>query len=252
MNQFRIYAFADEAGEAMQAQVAAMLRNGLNGLEIRNVDGENVSSISVEKAKERKLLPFAVIMVIACLMHQVALVFIPMYLLLRLNVFRKDKKMIVLPIIFMIVFSPLIIRFGQFLSDDVYAAETAKFSFNGIVPILIYSITIIGHIGFVRNRGVQANVSTTTKHKDTFVGFSMTAIGLGLYFLRFYNMVLERVSFCFIQGAPVALADLVGYFKRDRYGRIVEMVIIVLCFILFLHRLNNASYANYIFFWETA
>ena len=52
MNQFRIYAFADEAGEAMQAQVAAMLRNGLNGLEIRNVDGENVSAISVEKAKE--------------------------------------------------------------------------------------------------------------------------------------------------------------------------------------------------------
>ena len=52
MNQFRIYAFADEAGAAMQTQVAAMLRNGLNGLEIRNVDGENVSAISVEKAKE--------------------------------------------------------------------------------------------------------------------------------------------------------------------------------------------------------
>ena len=38
-------------------QIAAMRRNGLNGLEIRGVDGENVSAISLEKAKEvrRKL-----------------------------------------------------------------------------------------------------------------------------------------------------------------------------------------------------
>lgn len=52
-----IYAFADEASAAMDGQIAAMRRNGLNGLEIRGVDGENVSEISVEKAREvrRKL-----------------------------------------------------------------------------------------------------------------------------------------------------------------------------------------------------
>ena len=53
----RIYAFADEASPAIDGQIAAMRRNGLNGLEIRGVDGENVSAISLEKAKEvrRKL-----------------------------------------------------------------------------------------------------------------------------------------------------------------------------------------------------
>ena len=53
----RIYAFADEASPAIDGQIAAMRRNGLNGLEIRGVDGENVSTISLEKAKEvrRKL-----------------------------------------------------------------------------------------------------------------------------------------------------------------------------------------------------
>ena len=57
MNQIRLYAFADEADKQMPGQVAAMLRNGLSGLEIRGVDGENVSKISLEKAKEvRKLL----------------------------------------------------------------------------------------------------------------------------------------------------------------------------------------------------
>lgn len=47
-----IYAFADEANARIDLQIAAMKRNNLNGLEIRNVDGENVSAITLEKARE--------------------------------------------------------------------------------------------------------------------------------------------------------------------------------------------------------
>lgn len=52
MRKVNIFAFADEAGERIDAQIVAMQRNGLQGLEIRNVDGENVSKISLEKARE--------------------------------------------------------------------------------------------------------------------------------------------------------------------------------------------------------
>lgn len=57
MKPINLYAFADEASKQMDGQIAAMIRNGLNGLEIRGVDGENVSKITLEKAKEvrRKL-----------------------------------------------------------------------------------------------------------------------------------------------------------------------------------------------------
>lgn len=53
----RIYAFADESGGMIDHQIVAMKRNGLAGLEIRNVDGTNISDISLEKAGEvrRKL-----------------------------------------------------------------------------------------------------------------------------------------------------------------------------------------------------
>ena len=50
----RIYAFADEASPLIDNQISAMLRNGLNGLEIRNVDCINVSDITLQKAKEVK------------------------------------------------------------------------------------------------------------------------------------------------------------------------------------------------------
>ena len=52
MAKFNLYAFADEADQSLSGQIAAMKRNGQQGLEIRTVDGMNVSDISVAKAKE--------------------------------------------------------------------------------------------------------------------------------------------------------------------------------------------------------
>lgn len=48
----RVYAFADEASASIAGQIAAMRRNGLNGLEIRNVEGTNASDLPVERARE--------------------------------------------------------------------------------------------------------------------------------------------------------------------------------------------------------
>ena len=47
-------AFADEASVEISGQIAALKRNGLNSLEIRGVDGTNISKITAEKAKEVK------------------------------------------------------------------------------------------------------------------------------------------------------------------------------------------------------
>ncbi|MDO4867101.1 MAG: TIM barrel protein [Clostridia bacterium] len=57
MGKVKIYGFADEASPRIDGQIAALVRNRMDGLEIRNVDGENVSDISLEKAREvrRKL-----------------------------------------------------------------------------------------------------------------------------------------------------------------------------------------------------
>ena len=48
----RIYAFSDEASSSLAGQIAAMKRNGLDGMEIRGVDGQNVASITVGQAAE--------------------------------------------------------------------------------------------------------------------------------------------------------------------------------------------------------
>ena len=48
----KLYAFADEASPMTDGQITAMKENGLDGLEIRNVDGVNIAEISDGKARE--------------------------------------------------------------------------------------------------------------------------------------------------------------------------------------------------------
>lgn len=50
--KFQLSAFADEADSMLSGQISAMKENGISYLEIRDVDGENIADISVQKAKE--------------------------------------------------------------------------------------------------------------------------------------------------------------------------------------------------------
>ena len=54
MQDIKIFAFADEAATEIDGQIRALKRNGLAGLEIRGVDGQNISDITLNKAKEVK------------------------------------------------------------------------------------------------------------------------------------------------------------------------------------------------------
>lgn len=52
---FKLAAFADEADGRISEQIKAMTENGIEYLEIRGVDGENISDITKEKAKEVRI-----------------------------------------------------------------------------------------------------------------------------------------------------------------------------------------------------
>lgn len=52
MSKFNLHAFADEAGQDLNDQIAALRENGYEGMEIRKVENKNVSKLTVEEAKE--------------------------------------------------------------------------------------------------------------------------------------------------------------------------------------------------------
>lgn len=199
-----------------------------------------VTLFAVEYAKERKLIPFLIVNTVAISIHTSAWVFLITYFLIGNKLIEKHKELIIVLISGMVIGAPQIIEVGKMISDEVKAGSEAVYSLNGIVPILIYSIAILGHI-FLMCRNENDRKS---------VGLEMTAMGLGLYFLRFYNMALERLAFYHLQGSTVALADLMGKIKRNQEGRVIQMFVVLICLFLFYHRLSTASYANYIFLWS--
>lgn len=50
--KFRLAAFADEADSSLDGQISAMTENGVEYLEIRGVDGENISDAAPDKARD--------------------------------------------------------------------------------------------------------------------------------------------------------------------------------------------------------
>ncbi|MEE1280078.1 MAG: sugar phosphate isomerase/epimerase family protein [Oscillospiraceae bacterium] len=54
MNKIGFYAFADESSGYIDDQIVALKKNGYDGVEMRTVDEESISDISIEKAKEVK------------------------------------------------------------------------------------------------------------------------------------------------------------------------------------------------------
>lgn len=50
--KFELSAFADEAASSLEKQIEAMAANGIRFLEIRGVDGENISDITADNARQ--------------------------------------------------------------------------------------------------------------------------------------------------------------------------------------------------------
>ena len=54
MAKFLFSAFADEASPDILEQIAACKANNIEYIELRNVNGKNISKFTVEEAKDRK------------------------------------------------------------------------------------------------------------------------------------------------------------------------------------------------------
>ena len=50
--QFKFAAFADESSPILSGQINALKRNGFDYLEIRNINGKNISDLTLSEAKE--------------------------------------------------------------------------------------------------------------------------------------------------------------------------------------------------------
>jgi len=203
----------------------------------------SICLICIEYIKRGDNLKYILGVLLAFLIHNSAIVMLPLYYIARNKTIIQRKWSLIFVVLFMMLFAPYILELGKWMSaGELVAANEPVYSFNGIIPILLYCIGLFGQIIYERRESLEK--------KECLVLSSMIAVGLGLYMMRFYNEALERLAWFYTQASYIGLANFYYTCKKDRMLEFVKIVSLVMAFLLFFKRLQTADYAAYVFFWS--
>ncbi|MBR2614403.1 MAG: EpsG family protein [Clostridia bacterium] len=190
-------------------------------------------------AKDKKLIPFLLIVLIATLVHKSAIFFVVVYFVpyFKLNL-KSCLFFALLVIAFILLSDRLAVLFDSFTGEDY--GEGESFSSGGYITLLIYILTII--FAFI-----------TAKNNKDDKSFSMalfiTILGCSLFFARYIStQIYERMSYYFFYGVILLLPQSIETLK-DKDKKVMITIVSVLSILLFAYRLYGSVFQNFTFFW---
>lgn len=197
----------------------------------------SICLFAVEYIKEKKLLPFIILVLLAATFHKTAIVFLPFYFIAQRKPTLRNNFLTIIAICTIVLSASKITTFGNILFEMQYSNVYIGSDYGGLVPILIFVITLI--------------LLLINKDKiGNYIFFNMVVIGLTIYLLRYTALAAERVSFYFTTGTIIALPAAIESFKEKNTRVVLYYFATILAIVLFLYRLSYMTLADYRFFWE--
>lgn len=194
-----------------------------------------------EMAKQKKLFKFILLILLACSMHQTAIVFAPVYILVNLNG-KKIYTALVMTFIFVSsFFVEYLMQWGNDVFEKEYTTAYKGSILGGLIPLVIYAVALL--LIFMREKK-GANDSNATNQMSR-----MLLVGAGIYTMRYQALVLERISFYYTPIVVPLLANDVQEIKGSDNRKLVKVLGVVLCILLFVWRVNT-QIGDYTFFWN--
>ena len=230
-----IYKNSDYAFEGMLFYVTiGTMSFHLTGF--RQAIAMSICLLGLELVKMRRPVWFAVVVLVAALFHQTAIVFLPAYWLMRRDPnFTRSLAWMAL-MIAGVLGATAITSLGNMLFEREYGGYVGSV-YGGLVPILIYSIVIL--ISLMRRERLRG-----------WIGLNMTMIGLAVYMMRYATLALERISFFFTQGVVVALPEAINSEEDAWLRTVVQISAFSLAVALFVYRVTTSEWGAYRFFWQ--
>jgi hypothetical protein len=196
----------------------------------------SICLIAVEAIKDRKLVPFLLLISLAATFHVTAIVFLPMYWLSRNPISMKNILVVAIVVFFAFKAIGMVAQIANLLFSVNYDAGLGVSLMNGLVQILIYLAAI-----FLMYVLRKKNMST--------LFFNMVLWGFGIFILRTVLLSAERISFYFGTALFIALPTVVmRFWKNERV--IVKTLVALLAVVLFIYRMKYLEIGNYRFFWQ--
>lgn len=191
---------------------------------------------SIDFLNDKKIIRFILLVVLASLFHQSAIIFL---ILLPLSIVKRMDWIIVthtlVAIVFFIGFSSFHDLFNQWLGYEYNIEETGNGEIFFMLVLVLFAFSLFMSYG------------TYQREKEKTIILHLSLLTVILWLLRLISRTAERVSYYYIMGLYAYFAGAVEC-RKDKLSNLLKGLLIVACFILFVHRSFDSSY---LFFWQT-
>ena len=194
----------------------------------------SICLFAYEFAKRKKILPFAILVLLAMQFHRTAIVFIVVYPLCYLKFNPKSLFVFLIVAGLVFAFSGKIIQIANNLFDSDYHLSVDS---GGYIATAIYFLIVV--FALCCDKKIKAGEGVSVLY--------VTLLGLVCYLLRYFGtLAAERISFYFIFGQILLLPKTLSCFEyRSRVT--IKAAIYILMFCLFAYRLAGSDFVPYAF-----
>lgn len=187
--------------------------------------------------RERKIIPFAILILVAMQFHKTAICFAPVYFLPLLKNSQGNWVLFLFGlVIFLFSLDKLVLTYNDMSGKDYIATESA--TGGGLVVILLY-------IGGLVLAALQPQI---LEDRWTRVAMFGTMVGLASYITRFLsNQLMERVSYYFFYFLLLLVPKAIDSLD-DKEQEVVKVLFVLGCILLLTYRNMNGGFRDFHFF----
>lgn len=211
--------------------------------------------LALEMAEKRKLLNFIIFLALAISIHQTSIVFIIVYVLVRIPVSKLTVLLDVSLILILSKVIPELIEFGNEVFEKSYAGVFTGNLTGGLINILIAFLILFVMVIQLKSRykhNIYLNsndvekpynvLKITNKSAINYKFMHILIIGIGFYIMRYNALVLERISFYFTPVMFILLPQVIenGFTKDSK--KILQIIFILGMIFLIYWRMKNISF----------
>ncbi len=207
----------------------------LNGM--RQAMAMSICLFAYEFAKNKKIIPFALTVILAMLFHKTALCFFPMFFLPRLKNNLGSWAFYIIGLILCLLFVDQIIAGYYELSGEDYSGGAAAEG-GGLFVVLLYLGTIV----------LTLYKAYIVKRDSARIALLATLAGFTAYLSRYIGSdILERVSFYYFYFPILLIPEVFQELDDDEY-KTIKIFFVIGALMLFVYRIWNSGFRRFTFY----
>lgn len=209
--------------------------------------------LALEMADKKKPFAFVIFVLLAMCLHQTAVVFLPVYVVVNMKVNRFLSMAGAVLLLIANLGIPFMVNLGNEVFNRDYDATYSGSRIGGYLNIalgVLIALVMVYELGGCtltargeREIGESVFVADSgfSNHKFMYI----LLLGIGVYTMRYQALVVERVSFFFTPAVFVLLPGAIqnGFAKKDR--RLLQMLAIAWMLFLINWRFGLRDYAPF-------